>query len=244
LGPEQIAIVIAGALAGGIVNGLTGFGTAVTAVGIWLYAITPTAASSLAIICAAVAQLQTLPMMWRSIRWENVLPMVAPGLIGVPVGTFILTHIDPTVFKLGVGCFLMIYPTYALFRRGHFHTEWGGKAADGVIGFGGGVLGGLTGLVGPLPVIWTDIRGWTKEHRRAVVQAFNISVLSFAVVSHAVSGLLTRDVLIDTAISLPATIGGAWFGAFLYRRLADHTYQRAVMVLLFVSGAGLIWASW
>jgi uncharacterized protein len=244
MGSEQIAIVFAGALAAGIVNGMTGFGTAVTAVGIWLYAMPPTAAASLAIICAVVAQLQTLPMMWRSIRWERVLPMVAPGFLGVPVGTLILTDIDPTVFKLGVGCFLMIYSTYVLLRKGHFHTAWGGKLADGVVGFGGGILGGLTGMAGPLPVIWTDVRGWTKEHRRAVVQAFNLSVLSLAVVSHAVSGLLTRDVLIDTAISLPATIGGAWFGAFLYRRLADQTYQRAVMVLLFISGAGLIWASW
>jgi hypothetical protein len=244
MGSTQVILVLAGALAAGIVNGMTGFGTAVTAVGIWVYVIPPEAAASLAIICAAVAQLQTLPMMWRSIRWDRVVPMVVPGVVGVPLGTLLLTHIDPKAFKLLIGCFLIIYPIYALFRKDRFHSDWGGRAADGVVGFGGGILGGLTGLAGPLPVIWTDVRGWAKEHRRAVVQAFNFTVLSFAAVSHAVSGLLTRDVLIDTAIALPATIGGAWFGAFLYRRLADQTYLRAVMILLFVSGAALIWASW
>ena len=42
----QAAFLVAGALAGGIVNGLTGFGTAITALGIWVYAIPPTDASS------------------------------------------------------------------------------------------------------------------------------------------------------------------------------------------------------
>jgi uncharacterized membrane protein YfcA len=36
---DQIIIILAGALAGGLVNGLTGFGTALTAVGLWLFAI-------------------------------------------------------------------------------------------------------------------------------------------------------------------------------------------------------------
>jgi hypothetical protein len=75
------------------------------------------------------------------------------------------------------------------------------------------------------------------------VQSFNIAILSLSLVSHAVSGLLTRDVLIAAAIALPGTIGGAWCGAFLYRRLHDRGYQRLVMVLLFISGAGLIWTS-
>jgi hypothetical protein len=35
-----------------------------------------------------------------------------------------------------------------------------------------------------------------------------------------------------------------WFGAFLYRRLADHGYQRVVMALLLISAAGLIWTAW
>ena len=35
---------------------------------------------------------------------------------------------------------------------------------------------------------------------------------------------------LNTAIALPATIGGAWLGAFIYRRLADRGYQRAVMI--------------
>ncbi len=224
-----------------MVNGLTGFGTVITAIGIWLYAIPPTVAASVAIICSVVSQTQTLHLIWRTIRWGRLLPFVVPGVFGVPIGTLLLPHIDPSFFKLGIGSFLVVYSAYVLARRSEISSDWGGKAADGMAGFGGGVLGGLTGLSGVLPVVWTDIRGWTKEQRRSVVQTFNMAILSLALLSHALTGLLTRQVAFDAVIALPATIAGAWLGAFIYRRLADRGYQRAVMVLLLVSGAGLIW---
>jgi uncharacterized protein len=244
MGSEQAAIVFAGALAAGIVNGMTGFGTAITALGIWVYAISPATASSLAIICSVVSQTQTLHLIWRSIQWRRVLCFVVPGVVGVPLGTLILPHVDPTLFKLGLGAFLVVYPGYVLLRRHHVEKPWGGETADGVVGFGGGVLGGLTGLSGVLPVVWTDVRGWSKEQRRAVVQFFNMAILSLALVSHAASGLLTRQVGLQALIALPATIGGAWLGAFIYQRLADHNYQRIIMLLLLVSGLALIWTSW
>jgi len=244
MGLEQIVLVLIGAFAGGIVNGLTGFGTAITAIGIWLYAIPPTVAASLAIICSVVSQTQTLHLIWRTIRWDRLLPFVLPGVLGVPLGTYLLPHIDPRFFKLGVGIFLVVYSAYVLARKGEIKSAWGGRAADGAAGFGGGILGGLTGLSGVLPVVWTDVRGWTKEQRRSVVQTFNMAILSLALVSHALSGLLTRQVAVQAAVALPATITGAWFGAYIYRRLADRGYQRAVMALLFLSGAALIWTSW
>jgi hypothetical protein len=52
MGVGEALLVLAGALAGGLVNGLTGFGTALTALGIWLYAIDPAVASSLVIFCS------------------------------------------------------------------------------------------------------------------------------------------------------------------------------------------------
>ena len=39
--PHEALIVFAGALAGGFVNGLTGFGTGMTALPIWVYALPP-----------------------------------------------------------------------------------------------------------------------------------------------------------------------------------------------------------
>jgi uncharacterized protein len=240
---QQMAIVFAGALAGGLVNGLTGFGTALTVLGIWLYAIPPTVAATLVILCSTISQLQTLPMIWRTIRWEYVLVFVAPGVLGVPIGTLLLPHIDPRIFKIGIGVFLVAYTSYVLGRRVEIKSAWGGGTADCIVGFAGGILGGLAGLSGVLPVVWTDVRGWTKEHRRGVVQIFNMAILLLALVSHAVSGFLTREVALAAVVALPGTIAGAWLGAFIYRRIADRSYSRIIMTLLLISGLILIWTS-
>jgi uncharacterized protein len=244
MGAAEIAIVFFGALAGGVVNGLTGFGTAITTLGIWLHVMSPVVASSLAIICSVASQMQTLHLIRRNIRWKREAAFIVPGLIGVPLGTLVLPHVDPTLFRLGLGAFLVVYPAYVLLRSRHIAWAFGGSAADGAVGFGGGFLGGLTGLSGVLPVVWTDIRGWGKDERRAVVQSFNMAILSLALLTHAATGLLTRDVAIEAIVALPGTIGGAWLGAFIYRRLADRGYQRVVMLLLIASGLGLIWTSW
>ena len=237
---QQIAIVLAGAVAGGIVNGLTGFGTGLTVLGIWLYAISPTVASTLVIFCSCVSQSQTLPMIWRSIRWNHVLAFVVPGALGVPLGTLLLPHIDPRLFKIGIGVFLVAYTGYVLARRVEFKSVWGGIGADCTIGFVAGTLGGLAGLSGVLLVVWTDIRGWGKEHRRGVIQIFNMAILALAFVSHVVSGLFTRQVALAAVVALPGTIGGAWLGGFIYRRIADRSYSRVIMTLLFISGVILI----
>lgn len=245
MGLDQIAVVLLGALAGGFVNGLTGFGTAIVAMGLWLYAVSPPVAASLAIICSVVSQVQTLPMIWRVIDWPRVLPFVVPGLLGVPIGTWLLAQIDPRTFKIVVGFFLVTYSAYALARRSpQIGRPIGGSVADGAVGFGGGILGGLAGLSGVLPVVWTDVRGWSKEQRRMVLQTFNLSILAVALVSHALSGLLTPQVGWAAAAALPGTIAGSWAGSFIYRRLGDRGFQRIVMALIFASGAMLIATSW
>ena len=127
---NQIIIILLGALAGGFVSGLSGFGTGITAMGVWLYAISPPVAASLVIICSIVSQLQTFPMVWHAIQWKSVLPYIVPGLIGVPVGTILLSRIDPNLFKIGVGLFLIIYGIYALVRKNEIGSAVGGWLAD------------------------------------------------------------------------------------------------------------------
>ena len=93
-------------------------------------------------------------------------------------------------------------------------------------------------------MVWTDIRGWSKEHRRGVMQIFNIAILSLALVSHAVSGLFTREVAMAAIAALPGTIGGVWLGGFIYRRIADRSYSRVNHgVVVDLPASLLIWTS-
>src|SRR6202048_2420900 len=104
------AVLSFGALAGGFVSGLAGFGTGLMALGIWLYVVPPSIAVPLVLICSIVGQTSTLPSLWRSIDFNLVWPFLVGGLAGVPLGTMLVTYADPRIFKLGVGVLMLVFP--------------------------------------------------------------------------------------------------------------------------------------
>jgi uncharacterized membrane protein YfcA len=108
MGIEQLIVITFGALAGGFVSGLVGFGTGITAISIWLYAVSPPVAASLVVVCSIIAQVQTLPTIWRSIEAKRVLPFILPGIFGVPLGTVLLSHLDTRILKLAIGGLLAV----------------------------------------------------------------------------------------------------------------------------------------
>ncbi len=92
----------------------------------------------------------------------------------------LIAHTDPHIFKLSFGVLLLAFPTALYLQRAPMAFGFGGKPADAAIGFAGGILGGLAGLSGPIPILWASVRGWGKEARRGVFQTFNWTVLSAA----------------------------------------------------------------
>jgi uncharacterized protein len=236
-------LLFLGALAGGFVCGLAGFGTALMALGIWLYVLPPSAAVPLVTICSIVAQTSTLPTFWRSIDFKLVWPFVIGGIAGVPLGTLLIRHADPHAFKLSFGVLLLVFPTLLYCNRNPIALTFGGKLADAAVGFAGGILGGLAGLSGPIPTLWASVRGWRKDERRGIFQTFNWTVLTASLCVQAGTGFITRDVIWLALLALPATIFGAWLGARTYRVLSDKNFRDVVLGLLFLSGLGLVWSS-
>jgi uncharacterized protein len=237
------ALIFLGALAGGFVSGLAGFGMALMALGLWLYVLPPSLAVPLVLICSVVAQCSTLPSMWKSFDLTLVWPFIIGGLFGVPLGTMLVAHADPNVFKLTIGVFLLVFPIALYPNRTPLAFRFGGRLADAAIGFAGGILGGLAGLSGPLPTLWATVRGWGKDARRGIFQTYNLVVLVAALCVQAASDLIGRGVIWPALLALPGTIIGAWLGARLYHALSDRNFSDVVLGLLLLSGAALLWSS-
>lgn len=233
-------VVLGGALAGGFVSGLAGFGSGLVALALWLYVLEPATAATLIVLCSVVSQSQTIATVWHAIDRARVWPMLVAGLAGIPIGTGLLAYLDPRVLSVGTGFLLLAFSIFMLVGRYRRRFAWGGRAADCIVGLAGGVLGGLAGLSGVLPTIWATLRGWSKDERRGLFQAYNLVVLSGALAWHASSGLLTAQILHLAPIALPGTVVGAWLGARAYRRLSDQHFHELVLALLGVSGLTLV----
>ena len=240
---SNYALLLFGALAGGFVSGLAGFGTALMALGIWLYVLPPSLAVPLVLICSVIAQCSTLPSMWKSFDLSLVWPFLIGGLIGVPLGTLMVASADPKMFKLSVGVLILIFSTALYLNKRPLAVKFGGRIADGAIGFAGGILGGLAGLSGPLPILWASIRGWGKAQRRGIFQTFNWTILFAALCMQAATGLVEGKVLWLALLAFPGTLIGAALGARVYHALNDRNFSDVVLVLLLISGITLLWSN-
>jgi len=242
--PSTVAIVTLGALFAGFTSGFAGFGSALVSSGIWLYALPAPAVPPLVVMLSVVGQLVSLTTVRHAFDWRQTLPYLVGGAIGVPLGIAALAASSPLIIKLAVGSFLIAYTLYRLLQRRHFEIgAWGGRLADAAIGLGGGVLGGFAGLSGPLPLIWLQLRGGPTDAQRATYQPFNLIVLAMASIGMALSGQVTRDVLVLALICCPVTFIGALLGARAYARVSPQVFQRVILLLLLVSGCVLLLSS-
>ena len=233
---ESALIILAvGAASAGFIAGLTGLGTALTALAFWLHIMPPQAAVPLACAIAIVNHVVSLSFVRQGFMWRRVWPFLVGGAIGLPIGVLALSALDSDTAKAGLGIFLILYCTYGLVVRQPPTVTGGGRLADGTVGMGGGFLGGLCGIAGPLPTIWAGLRGWPKDQQRAVYQPFNLFVLGVSAVGHLMLGRY-QALPVESLIVFPIVAVCAVLGILTYRRLADHHFRKIVLVMLMVGG--------
>lgn len=233
-------LILIGAFAGGFANGVTGFGTALTTLPFWLVVVPPQVAGQLAALSAALMQLGTLPRVWPHIRARAVLPFILPGLVGVPLGLWLAEWLSPVTFRVSVGVVMVVNAALLLVANGAWKIERPTPVTDTVVGFAGGVMGGLAGLSGVLPGLWASVRPFGKEQKRALFQCYNFTILLAVVAGGGASGIWSWDLgrLILTA--LPALVVGNLLGLWVYNRLSGVAFDRLLLVFLLVAGLSLI----
>jgi uncharacterized membrane protein YfcA len=171
-----------------------------------------------------------------------VAPFIIGGTIGVPIGTMLLTYIDPAYLRGGVGLLLVLYSVYGL-AQPRLKPVPAAVAADGGIGFLNGVLCGLTGLPGFIITIWCQLRGWTKDVQRAVFQPVMLAATVMSAISLSVTGVVTAGMVKLYLLGLPALLAGLWLGFRLYGKLDDAAFRKVILLLLLVAGVALLVAT-
>jgi uncharacterized protein len=236
---KTVVLVSLGAFVGGLAAGAAGFAFGIVATAIWLHAIDPVHSTILVVSGGTIIQAGTIWPLRRAMEPQRLWPFLVAGLIGIPIGVWLLVRTDAHALKVCLGVFLAVYGVYALATPQLPRIERGGRLADAAIGFVGGILGGLGGYSGVLPAIWTQLRGWSKEVARAVYQPF-------IVMAHIVTLVLVGTVAMDALgvilllIALPSLLVGAVIGWRLYGHLDERRFRQFLAALLVVSGLVLV----
>ena len=239
-------LLLLGALSGGFVSGLVGFGTAMTALGIWLYVLPPSMAVPLVLICSVMAGTSTMPSMWRGHQPDAGLavPDRRPCRLAA-LGVLLIAYADPQVFKLR-----------------HRHAAAGVSDRIVLPAQTDGVHVGRSGrgwrrldLPAASSAAWPACperfrhcgRAYAAGARTRAARRFprpsTGRSCSPPCACRPAWGLVQLDVVWLALIAFPATITGAWLGARAYRALSDRNFRDLVLALLFLSGVGLVWSS-
>jgi uncharacterized membrane protein YfcA len=238
---DPTAFVVAGAaFLGAFASGLAGFAFGLVAYGLWLHVLSPQIAGPLVIVASLISQCLSLMHVRRAFRFDLLWPFLIGGIIGTPIGVWLLAYIDPLVLRRATGIFLVAYASFFLLRPPVKAVHAGGRVADSGIGFVSGVMNGLAGLSGPLSTAWCSLRGWDKDVSRGVYQPFIMAVQVAALPALLGAGLLNRELGYDTLLCVPAMLLGVWLGVRLYVRINEVQFRKLILWLLLASGASLL----
>jgi uncharacterized membrane protein YfcA len=246
MGIEFFLYLAAGALAGGFINGLAGFGTGLFALGFWLQILPPEQAVPIVCISAVVPGLHGVWAVRKEIvdQPRRLSRFLVPGLLGVPLGVAALSIVNPDHLKVAIGLMLVFYGGYFSFKHSLPKIERSKPIVDISVGLLGGVLGGLASLSGPAPAIWCSLQSWTKSESRAVMQSFNVVILGASAVLFFIKGLYTFELLKLIAIALPLSMVASLLGLSLFRRLSTDRFRRLTIMMMLVSGVALLIRQW
>lgn len=238
----SVVFVILGAVAGGFVNGLAGFGTALFSLGFFLQAMPPAQAVAVVLVMSVASGLQGLWAVREAIaaRPKRLVRFLVPGLLGIPLGFGLLRYLDPSALRIGIAIIMLAYALFFLARRGLRPIPGNLFGVDIIVGFLGGVLGGAASLSGALPTMWSAVRPWGKSETRAVLQGFNVVILGLSAVMFAFNGVYDRETLFHVALAVPISILMARIGILVFHRLGDGQFRAVIVSMMFLSGVILL----
>lgn len=234
-----LGLFVFAAFLGGFASGLAGFAMGFIVSGIWLHLITPIQTTTLIVGYGLCTQGYGVWKLRRSLSWRSVAPFIIAGTISIPIGTLLLTYLNPTYLRTDVGVLLIVYALYGL-AKPSFKRVPAGVMMDGGVGFLNGLLAGLTGLPGFIITVWCQMRGGAKDVQRAVFQPVMLAAIAVNALSLTVAGAVTAKVIELYLLGLPAMLTGLWLGFKLYGKFDDAAFRKLILVLLLFSGMALV----
>ena len=211
-------------------RGFSGFGSALIFMPLASSMAGPRLVAALLLIIDFIAAAPLVPNAWKHADRKATAVMVSGALIGVPIGTYSLSRLDPVTTRWIISAF--VFALLMLLLSG-----WRYRGKDyAVISIGiGGVSGFCSGLAqtGGPPIVgyWLG-RPIASVIARANILLFFAASDFFSAVSYALTGLITADAMRFSLLVGPVYGIGVWLGAQLFGRASESLFRSICYALI------------
>lgn len=226
-------------LLGGVVQGCSGFAFSLIGVPIMMLAFPGVMVVPIMILLGVGLNF----MVWwdsrRAASFREILPLLAGGIAGIPLGTRLLLRFPASSFQVVVGVTVCLVALLLL--AGRTFPLGSGKKILLPVGLLSGILNGSLSLSGPPVVLFLAGKRTGKDRFRASLSTYFLSLNIFCVGYFAWRGLFTLPVLKTSLFLLPVLVVATFTGIFLSRLLREEVFRRMVLGLVLIAGLVQLW---
>lgn len=234
-----LLILLSGAFLGAFVQGATGFGSGLLINAFWLHIMEPTHAIPLNVVTSLFISGVPIYKLRKKLDFSKLKQFAIFGVVGIPIGMYLLVISDPSKLKFSIGILLVIYAVLML-KISSFSINVNNKSINNLVGFISGVIGGLTALLGIIPVAWFSVQRLPKNTKRGTYEPFIFITSIAAIISFAFAGLYKIEMIFDLLKIIPALLVGSWLGIKIYNKINDDLFRKVVLGLILLSGLFLV----
>jgi uncharacterized membrane protein YfcA len=179
---------------------------------------------------------------WR--RWDQrrIWVLLGGALLGVTLGTFILTSVSSLILRRGLGVLVIIFVLYRLFERrilGALRYQargWHAVLAGSLAGF----TSTLAHAGGPSITIYLLMQDLEPGVFVATSVLFFAALNWIKVPYYLYAGLIDFAMLLKLVWLAPLIPLGVWLGKRLVERINKVWFDRVIIVLLLITGVLLL----
>jgi len=222
--------VCAIAFVSGTARGFSGFGSALIFMPLASSIAAPRLVAALLLIIDFIAAAPLLPSAWKQADRKATAIMVLGALVGVPIGTYFLSRLEPVTTRWIISGF--VFALLLLLLSG---WRYRGKDHAAIsVGIGGvaGFCSGLAQTGGPPIVGYWLGRPIASTIARANILLFFGASDFFSVVSYSLTGLITADSIKFSLVVGPVYAIGVWFGASLFGKASEALFRAICYALI------------
>ncbi len=173
------------------------------------------------------------------VQISRVVPMFLGGLAGIPVGIIVLERIGATALEVMVAS-VVIVAGLLIYLSPQMSLERPLAPVSFLVGGVSGALRAATSMGGPPVVLYALTLERDVERFRATVLSLFLPVSLVTVAGLAIAGQIDGDVLLATAVGLPAVAVGSLAGRWARQRVSEAVFRLLVLGILFASSVAVL----
>ncbi|NOT16449.1 MAG: sulfite exporter TauE/SafE family protein [Sulfuriferula sp.] len=222
-----------------LIRGISGFGSGLIAIPILALWLPLTFVVPLMLLLDFSASILLSGVNLRQVNWREVRTLIPLSIIGITLGTHLLTSLPLQPMLITLSIFVAIFGIRSLLN---LHGEkiishWWAIPA----GLSGGTIGALFGTGGPPYIIYLGHRISDKTALRATFSGLILVEGTLRISSFAYAGLFSDTRLLWSYLAaMPIVALGLTIGNRLHIGLTREQMMRIIGVLLLVSSASLL----